>query len=233
MLHRSKSLIAAALFGAVAMTAGHARADEVQFKNGDKLTGTIVSADSETLKLKSKMAGEVTIKMADVKTFSTDGPVKVKLDDGTVAQKQVGVSKDGQVAVMPAGAGAAATAVPISSIKSINQNEDWTGSLVAGGLITRGNSDTDAFNLSFDVTRRTDIDRIDINGQYLFGRQKNPDTGEKTTTTDNWRLAGEYDYFLTKQLYAFGSAGIEKDRIANLNLRFAPAVGLGYQWVER
>lgn len=233
MSRRLRSILAAAVLSAAGF-AGISRGDEVQFKNGDRLTGDIVSADGGKLVMKTKVAGKVEIDMVDVKTFSTDKVARVKLNDGTIIQQPVAAGKEGQVAVAPlGGAGGAAQPVAITSIKSINQNESWNGTLTAGGLITRGNSDTDAFNISFDFNRRTDSDRFDINGQYLFGRQRNQTTGDKETSTDNWRLGAKYDYFFTQKFYGFGSFGIEKDRIANLDLRLTPAVGVGYQWVER
>jgi putative salt-induced outer membrane protein YdiY len=234
MQPRSLSVFAATVLSALSLAAGAARADEVQFKNGDRLTGTIVSAEGGKLKIKTKVAGTVEVDLADVKTLSTDGPVKLKLVDGTVIQQPVAAGKEGQVAVQPLGAagGAASQPVAITSIKTINQNETWTGSFTAGGLVTRGSSDTDAVNVSFDLLRRTDNDRIIVNGQYLFGRQRNADTGEKTTSTDNWRLGAEYNYFFTKHWYGFASFGVERDRIADLDLRLTPAVGVGYQWAE-
>ncbi|CAA9407532.1 MAG: hypothetical protein AVDCRST_MAG64-2099, partial [uncultured Phycisphaerae bacterium] len=129
--------------------------------------------------------------------------------------------------------GPAGRTVPVASIRSINDKDGWAGTVVAGALITRGNSDTDAFNLSFDAARRTAVDRLNVSGQYLFARQRDEDGGDKTTSTDNWRAVGKYDRFLSEKLYAFVSLGVEKDRIAGLDLRLTPAVGAGYQWVER
>lgn len=216
----------AGLFGSSAL------ADEVLFRNGDKLTGKIVSAEDGKLKIRSTVAGTVEVDMANVKTFSSEGPVALKLKDGTIIWQPVAAAeKPGEVAIQ--GGAVAAQTVPIDSIRTINQKDSWTGSVVAGGLITRGNSNTEAVNISADVTRRTDTGRLNLNGQYLFGRQEDPTTGEKSTSTDNWRLGAKYDYFFNEQLYAFGSFGVEKDRIANLDIRLTPAVGVGYQWIER
>lgn len=214
------------------LSVSNARGDEVVFKNGDKLSGQILSAEDGKLKIKSSVAGTVEVSLSDVKTFTSTEPLAIKLRDGSVIRQPVkSAEQEGVVAV--AGGDVAAQTVPIASIKTINQKDSWTGSLVAGGLITRGNSETEALNFSADATRRTENDRLNLTGQYLFARQKDQDTGDKTTSTDNWRLGGKYDYFFDEQLYAFGSVGIEKDRIANLNMRLTPAAGIGYQWVER
>src|SRR5438477_4384740 len=88
-----------------------ARADEVIFKNGDKLTGAITSADGGKLKIKSKVAGDVTVDLSDVQTFSTDHEVQIKMKDNTVLHKTV--AKD---------------EVAVDQIKRLNQKQTWTGS---------------------------------------------------------------------------------------------------------
>jgi putative salt-induced outer membrane protein YdiY len=42
----------------------------------------------------------------------------------------------------------------------------------------------------------------------------------------------KYDKFWTEKLYGYATFKIEHDRIANLNYRLAPGVGIGYQWIE-
>jgi putative salt-induced outer membrane protein YdiY len=203
-------------------------ADEVRFKNGDRLTGTITSAEGGKLKITSKVAGDVTVDLKDVDTFSTDAPAAVHLNDGSVVRDRIEAG----------GAGAVRTAggrpVPLSSVESINPNRDrWTGSVVAGGLIARGNSDTTSLNVNAEASRRTLKDRLSGSASYIFSRDRNPDTGDKNTTADNWSAAGKYDYFFTKKVYGFASLRAEHDRIADLDLRLTPSLGVGYQWVEK
>ena len=61
---------------AVCITAcSFALADKVIFKNGDVLTGKIGEYDGKTLSIKTDKAGDVKVKLEDVKTFSTDVPI--------------------------------------------------------------------------------------------------------------------------------------------------------------
>ena len=55
----------------IAAFAASATADEIVFNNGDRLTGKVLSADGGKLKIKTDVAGEVTVDLKDVKTFST------------------------------------------------------------------------------------------------------------------------------------------------------------------
>ncbi len=208
-------------------------ADQVMFKNGDQITGKIVQQDDTTITIDSAVAGTVKVDIKDVKTFSSDAPVTLKLKDGSVVNDKVTAGPDGSVTT--AGTGSVkGQSISLDSLAAVNPpSQQWTGDIAAGGLITRGNSDSEQLNLTADATRRTDIDRILANAGYLYGRQKDKSTGINTTTTDNWFLGGEYDYFFTKQFYGYGLGKVERDRIANLDVRLTPGAGVGYQWIER
>jgi putative salt-induced outer membrane protein YdiY len=208
-------------------------ADEIQFTNGDRLTGKIKSAAGGKMIISTDVAGDVTVDMAKIKTFSTTDPIELNVGEKNVIKAPVTAAENGAIKTAPAG-GLAAQPIAIKDIKAINPPPvKWTGAISANGLLTRGNSNTDNIGLSIDASRRAEKDRLSFLAGYLYGRQKNPDTGEKSTTTDNWFLFGKYDYFLTKRLYAFFSTRIERDRIAELDLRLTPAGGLGYQWIEK
>lgn len=208
-------------------------ADEILFNNGDRLTGTILSAADGKLKLKTAVAGEVTVDLKDVKTFTTDQPITIELKDGNVIKDKVSAATT-QNAVQTAGTGAvAAQDVDLTLVEKLNSPPvKWTGSLVAGAIISSGNTESENYNISFDAVRRADVDRLSFGAGYFFGRQTDPDTGIESTTTDNWFVQGKYDYFFTEKFYGYANARVERDRIAALDLRFTPGVGVGYQWVE-
>jgi len=205
---------------------------EVVFKNGDKLTGKVTALDGGKLTIESAVAGTITVDMANVSTFSTDEPVEIHLNDGTVLKQAVTTSPtEGSIATTQGSIDA--QDVAIADIAKINPPPvKWTGSIQAGALITRGNSKTDNVSVGFDAMRRAEKDRITASGLYLYGRQEDPNTGDDSTTTDNWYLTGKYDYFLTEKLYWFSALRVERDRIAALDIRITPSTGLGYQWIE-
>ena len=86
----------AALIAAVSFST-YTRADEIIFKNGDKLTGKIGVLDGGKLTIKTTVAGDVTVDMKDVQTFSSDTPINLKLADGTVLHQPVVAGKPGTV----------------------------------------------------------------------------------------------------------------------------------------
>jgi len=77
--------------------AGPAAGDEVLFLNGDRLSGKVVSATDGKLKIKTEGAGEVTVDLTKVKTFSTDEPVRVGIGENPPVQSSVSPGGDRQV----------------------------------------------------------------------------------------------------------------------------------------
>jgi len=170
------------------------------------------------------------VDLAKVKTFSTDEPIVIKTGDTTLSSKVTG-GADGTVQVVPV-AGGSPQVIALKDVAKINPLVKWTGSFVANAMITTGNSETENFGVSLNAVRRSEIDRITLAGAYYYGRQEDKDTGKKDTTIDNWFILGKYDYFLTKQLYLYGSTRVEQDNIADLDLRLTISAGPGYQWYE-
>lgn len=62
----------------------HARADEIYFKNGDRLSGKISQANPHEIKLTSKVAGEVSFPWKVVERITTDHPLYATLTNGEV-----------------------------------------------------------------------------------------------------------------------------------------------------
>jgi putative salt-induced outer membrane protein YdiY len=206
-------------------------ADEILFNNGDRLTGKIVSVEGGKMTIDSKIGGTLQVDIKDVKTFTTDAPVEIRTTDGRKMTAKTTAGEPGTVKV-EGSSGTAGQSVSVANMKYVNFNEAWSGDLVAGALFARGNTFVDQASIAFDLNRRTEQDRWTFTGGYNFGRQRDPASGSKTTTTDNWYGTGKYDYFINEKLYAFGSIRYEHDRIANLDYRLTPGLGLGYQWVE-
>ena len=58
------------------------------------------------------------------------------------------------------------------------------------------------------------------------------DTGEKSTTINYAMALAKYDHFFTKKFYGYLNFKAEHDEVAELEVRLAPGVGVGYQWYE-
>jgi putative salt-induced outer membrane protein YdiY len=212
--------------------ASGARADEIQFTNGDKLTGKIVKLADGKLGFDSKMAGTISVNWTDVATLASDDPVTVQLVGGTVIVDKLVAAEPGTV--QTAGSDKVTTqTIQLANAEKLNPEPvHWTGTFVAGADIERGNTVKTGANLQLDAVRRSEFDRITFAAGWAAEETADGDhVGEHPTKSKEYGSL-QYDYFLTKQFYVYGNALGEKDRIADLALRFTAGAGGGYQWFE-
>jgi putative salt-induced outer membrane protein YdiY len=120
-------------------------------------------------------------------------------------------------------------------VKIVNPPQaQWTGSIIANGVINRGNTNNETGGISAIATLRRETDLIDdrtqLGADYNFGNTGRGNNA--TTTTDNGDVHGEYDRYFSDQLYGLGIVGLNHDRIAHLQYRLTPGLGIGYQPYE-
>jgi putative salt-induced outer membrane protein YdiY len=212
--------------------AASARADEIQFKNGDRLTGKIVRLADGKLGFDSKIAGTISVKWDDVATLTSDEPVTVVLDNGDVLVDKLVAADPGSVRTAGSDKVTGQTIVLASAAKLNPEPVAWKGTAVAGADIERGNTVKTAANVALDAVRRAEKDRITFGGAYTAEQSQDADQTGAHTTQRKMFGSLQYDYFLDKQIYVYGNARGEKDGIADLSLRFTAGVGAGYQWFE-
>lgn len=226
-----------ALCAAVLVFATSARADEIQFTNGDKLSGKIVRLKDGKLGFESKMAGTISVNWADVSTLTSDEPVTVELEGGSVIVDKLVAAEPGSVRTAGTDKVTPQTIVLANAVKLNPEPVEWKGSILAGADIERGNTVKTAGNIGIDAVRRSEIDRITFGAGYTGERTRPEETSADQSPNDETtkrKMFGvlQYDYFFTKKLYGYGNARGEKDAIADLALRFTAGVGAGYQWFE-
>jgi putative salt-induced outer membrane protein YdiY len=205
-------------FGLIFLSSAYA--DEIRLTNGDRLTGEIDNLVGGKLTLKSDLAGTVTIDISNIRTITSNAPLEIHLKDGSVLNERI----------------TPAEPVELSTVDSINPppkpKPRWHGEISAGYNSAHGNTNTDNINASASLKKRTEKDRTKVSGDYAKSREKDETSGKKETIEDWWKVAGNYDYFLTKKLFAFAEASYETDDIADLERRVILGGGLGYQWIE-
>ena len=210
-------------------------AEQVTLKNGDHLTGTIVSMDGKKLVLKTDYAGEVSIDWDSVSQFASNQPLVVTKADkqvvtGTVQSEgsdYVVTTTQGpqtlskaDVAVMRSPADQAAYE------KSLHPGmlEGWAGGGSFGLAIARGNSETTNLALGFNALRKTSTDAWVVNAASIYSN----DEKLNQTTANSFQGLIRYDHNLTKRLFAYGAFAGGYDELQNLNYRIAPGGGLGF-----
>jgi putative salt-induced outer membrane protein YdiY len=232
-MSKLKSLLAAAAV-VVCIAGTGARADEVITLEGDHINGTVTSISGGNMIVKSDTLGTVTVPMSHVSTFSTNGPIELHLTDGTVVSRQVAASDGGSVTVVGDQLGGGQK-IAVASIDEVNPKA-FSAQISVGGSLARGNSYSDTLNASLAMKYKVKTEDITFKAEYDYARQKTRlATGGFTTassTTDRWDLEGKYEHFFTRKFYGFVDAEVTKDRIAFLDIRFAPTAGVGYTWCD-
>lgn len=106
----------------------------------------------------------------------------------------------------------------------------WHGAVTLGGAVASGNSSSQALSGTADATKVSKIDKISLYGLVSYGRSTI--AGVRTTTSDNVRLGGRYDYNLGDKVFAFGGTEAETNKVAGLRSRYGLNGGLGYKLIR-
>jgi putative salt-induced outer membrane protein YdiY len=207
-------------------------AGEVQFTNGDKLTGEVLALKDGKLTFDSKLAGKLEIAWADVATFSSDGPVTIVLADQSVIVDTVSAAEPGSVHTAGTQSISPQTVSLANAVKLNPEPVQWKGTAVAGAAFDRGNTTRTAGTAALDAVRRAEADRITFGAGYAAEQTKDDDTGDTSTTKRQMFMGLQYDLFFRPKWYLYANARGEKDGVADLALRLTTGVGLGYQFAE-
>ena len=211
----------------VFLTNGVAAADEVWLKNGDHLTGKVLSLEGGTLVFKTAYAGDLSIQWEEVANLKTDEPVKVVLGDETMAQGPVTPGDSGKVKVKAEQVAEPVT-VDLANVKTINPRPPLRIDLrINFGLnISDGNTNTQNIYGEGEFVARTDRNRYTIGALYKRSEEDNVKTADRSLGYM------KYDHFFTKKWYGYANAAAEKDEFKDLDLRTTLGIGVGYQVIE-
>jgi len=203
--------------------------DEVFLKNGDRLSGNIVSKTGDKLILETSYAGKIEIQWADVSHLTTDKPVRIVFDDETEMSGILSAT-DGAELRIAADIDAEPEPLPALGIAAINPpvvpRLKIKGQANAGLDLDRGNTDQDTYHVDAESIFRWVSDRFTIGGSGDLEKSN----GDKTKQQAN--LAGKYDHFMNEKWYLYSGLGFEHDKFADLTLRTKLSAGTGYQIYE-
>ena len=202
---RWRSVVMGAWLGVVAIAT--ASADVVQLKNGDVLTGQVLSESEAAVVLQHEAAGQVTLNKAFVASV----------------QRAMAAA-----APMLATTSAPAPA-PLRSRPAWLTRQAWKGELSTGYNLTRGNTETEELMGGAKADAKTDAYEINLRTNALYGAQ------DKRTNAQRYGGSARYawNFGARHAWYNSYKAEAEHDRFANIEWRALPSVGLGYWFVDR
>jgi putative salt-induced outer membrane protein len=240
-----RSLLCLLLLG---MFVPAAVADQVALKNGDRLSGTIVSGDGKTLVIKTEFAGDVTIQWDAIVGIESTQNLNLTLKDGTKLSGKI-TTVDGKFVV--AGAATPTPAAPATKDAIVAVRDDatqkaydidtekmahprftyfWSGLFDTGLALTRGNSQTASFTFNAKAVRETPRDKLTVYSNYIFAN--NDTTPPSSTTANQFQAGARGDLNLGPRMFVFAFTDFATNEIQHLDLRQTYGGGAGYHVIK-
>lgn len=221
-----------------------AYADQVILKNGDIITGKVVTKSGDLLTFNTTYAGDIKISWKEISTLSTDKPVATLLDDDSYLNTSLLPAERGSVRVTLQEPGDNGyldknheaienKAYGLDDILYINPTPEesgrgyrYSGRANLAFSDTSGNSSNQQLHLDGEVQKRAKAYR------YTVGGEANRASDNDLTSVSNRRLYGSYDSFYTKTDFLYGHGSLENDRFRDIQARRVIGAGYGYQVYE-
>jgi putative salt-induced outer membrane protein YdiY len=210
-------------------------AEQVSLKNGDRISGNIVSMDGKKLVVKTAYAGDVSIDWISVDQFASDQPVVITTADHQALTGTVNSAGNDYVIVTSQGP-RTLTRADIASMRSPADQtayekslhpgmlQGWVGGGNLGLAFARGNSQTTNLALGFDAKRKTAKDAWTLNAASIYSI----DSNLNATTANSLQGMIRYDRDINKRLFLYASFAGGYDQLQDLDYRFMPGGGLGF-----
>lgn len=221
---------------AVLFFASNLFADQVTLKNGDRLSGTVVTGDGKSIVLHTDAEGDITIQLSSIQEIKTDQTLHVVQKNGkTVAGPVTSTDSTFHVATKNAGTVDVAES-DITAIRNDAQEtafekaqhpgllHGWTGGANIGFSVARGNSQTENLALAFNALHSSANDKWTI-----YATSVNTTNNLVTpSTVANLETGGlRYDHNLNPRIFLFAAADYMANALQFLDLRSIYSGGVG------
>ena len=206
---------------------GKSVADEVYLKNGDRITGQVISMKEGKLTIETTYAGKIQINWVELAELKTDAPITVILSDETSLQGISTPAEEGKIKLETEKI-AGTVSFDIAEVKAVNPEPvpavRWTARVNVGLKVEGGNTDKKEFHLDGNMVARTEKNR------FTAGVEFDRDESDGERTENAWLAYTKYDHFLTEKWYLNANSSFEKDDFKDISSRTVLGVGPGYQY---
>ncbi|MCB1018789.1 MAG: DUF481 domain-containing protein [Bryobacterales bacterium] len=222
-------------------------ADVITLKNGDRLTGSVISSDAKVLKMKTEFVGEIEIQWEAITSIDSPEKLYVTSEDG---QTLVGPVKTDQEKLSVATAESGVVEAPLATVAAVRNQEAydaheaeierlrnpkltdfWRGFFDSGLAMTAGNATTTTFSNAAGAVRETQRDKVNLYFTSVYAKAEtlNSATNETlTSTTANATRGGSrYEVNVNDKTFVFGFVDLEFDEFQALDLRNVIGGGVG------
>ena len=225
--------------------------DTLIFSNGEQLTGELERANGDGITFKSPMAGEITVKWANVKQLRSDKNFAILTkDEKLTRQRASAVVPQGTITVEDKQLTVATTTGPrmipladtnllvdaASFDKAINHPPSlfhgWGGTAIAGASLVRATQNATSFTGAISLVRTTPQvawlpprSRTSLDYNQAYGTVSQANTA--TLKTNIFHAEAERDEYFTPRLFFFGAATFDHNFAQSLQLQQAYGGGVG------
>jgi putative salt-induced outer membrane protein YdiY len=226
------------------------RAEVVQFKNGDQLTGTWLRMNENKMVFKSDTLGEVSIPMSAVKSMASTKQAVILAKDGKAFSGMPSVLESGDWELR--GDNGGTRHVPAASVVAIYPTDvymskagettvrpwrNWKGSGNVGYSLVRGERDAGTLSIAVDATRRQpDLPGLQerFRTNYLLTvLYANTRTDGIKTSANSVSTSLRQDFLVTPSDFLFVLGQWDHIQTQSLNLRQTYGAGLGRDLLRR
>ena len=219
-------------------------ADQIAFKNGDRLTGAILKSDTKSLLMATEVAGQLTVSWQEILELRSDLPLHVVLANGkefegrmTTHEGKLKIVTNTGVTVETSQESVVAmrnNAEQLAYEKSQHQSllHGWDGGLDAGVELTRGNSKTRNFRFAFGAVRKVSRKELTLYAESLYSIDDVAGARPHVTANVN-RGGARFDHDFVSRLFVFANTDFMTDGLQDLNLRSVVGGGIGYHLINR
>lgn len=214
----------------------NAFADEVMLKNGDRVSGKIVSQSDEGVVIETVYAGKITIGTSHIEKIAGEAgaaaaslPASAAVEPAKAKPESVPVEPKDTTA-KPVSAKLAPPPAPAPRLfggaRYWGLTDGWEGNANVGFSYSSGNSRTSTAATGIRAVKTGGDDKLTVYARSLWNSNRN--SGQHVTTQNAIWGGLRYDRNLNDRLFAFGSFDFERDRPKRLNFRSVLGGGLGH-----
>ena len=235
MMRRTMPLLMFPLLACVAW------ADQVNLKNGDRITGKVVKKDGAALTFKSDVFGVIAIPWDQVTQLVSDEQLTVVLPDGKMVQGKLATAEN-KLVVTTATARESVALGETPAIRNADEQRAWerlqnpglfqlwSGFVDFGASLARGNAETTTMTTGLNASRVTRTDKTALYFNQIYATATVG--GETSTAAQAIRGGWAYNRNLSPRVFMNLFNDWEYDKFQNLDLRLVLGTGLGYSVVK-
>ena len=214
----------------------------LELKNGDRITGQILSETNNRVVLSNAWSKEFSIPLAEIAkrtavALPTNAVAATVTTNAAIAATQTNV---------PAKTNGVALAKAIAATNTLFNSpllKNWHGDIQAGVDLTFSERNRQVYNAKAKIIYAKNRFKTVFDYDMTYGRSQveeldlstaNPTDTHTVSTTDANRMNGSVktDYDLTKKWYVYNLAGMGYDEIRKIDLRYEIGPGLGYHLIQ-